>query len=474
MHKKLITLLFTMAIAAATAFGQTSWLDRPLNINWNNGNGVIPSAPRTLVAIDTRCRDQIRVPDSLADRAVTRAGWSLFGAAQNYGPVTIINAMASVDGMCRPTQFNTFVFVANRFAGTLSPVMMNSRTDGSLIRATLNSPTAITANFNRYASRDPLCCPSQASTVNYSISTGTRPFVKAEEVETEAACPTDGIVETQDNVVSGTVTYSQRTTLPATATLVIKLVDVSRADVSSTTIAEQRITTGGKQVPFAFDMAYDRKNIEERNRYAIQAEIRDAGKLLFITETSYPVLTQGNPRVVDVVVVPVGVVGTPGNRSGLIRGSITYYQRIALGTNSEVTLRVVDAATPTGTPVAESKTPTNGKQVPLSFELQFDPRDINRQRNYELEAEIRTDGKLQFKTERGQPITFRGNQADVGELVLVPARDEPVAITGKSISLSKFGTGTLQVAGGSSLFLINGSVAVRADGAAEVSVSGIT
>ena len=109
-----------------------------------------------------------------------------------------------------------------------------------------------------------------------------------------------------DNVVSGTVTYRQRSALTTTAVVTVKLVDVSRGDVSSTTLVERQIETGGKQVPISFDFAYDRTKINEKNRYAVQAEIRDGGKLLFISNTSYPVITQGNPRNVDIVVVPVG------------------------------------------------------------------------------------------------------------------------------------------------------------------------
>ena len=105
---------------AMAAVAQTSWLDRPLN-NWNNGNGVVPNAPRVLVPIDERCRATIRTPESIVDRAVTRAGWSLFGPSQTYGATTVVMAMVSVDGMCRPNQYNGFVFVRDRFAGTLSP-----------------------------------------------------------------------------------------------------------------------------------------------------------------------------------------------------------------------------------------------------------------------------------------------------------------------------------------------------------------
>ena len=474
MKKRLLITLFSVLMISGTALAQSSWLDRPLN-NWNNGTGVVPNAPRTLVAIEERCREQIRTPDSLADRAVTRAGWSLFGAAQVFGTVSVVNGMAGVDGMCRPSLYNTFVFVNNRFAGTLSPTTMSSRSDGALTEAHLTNPTSITAEFVRYKSSDALCCPSQTSSVSYSITSDTRVLVKADNVQTNEACPTNGEITTQDNVVSGTITYRQRSALPATAVLIVKIVDVSRADVSSMTVAEQRIETAGKQVPIPFDMAYDRRKIDERNRYAVQAEIRDGDRLLFISDTSYPVITQGNPRAVDITLVPVGGGGGggfQGTRS--IKGTVTYLQRIALGPNSEVTVRLIDTATPEGTPVAEAKVPTNGKQVPIPFELRYEQRDINRQRTYELRAEIRTDGRLRFRSANGQPIDLRGIQNDAVELIVGAGTDEPVSITGKTLSLSKFGTGSIKIGDRPSLFLIRSSVNVNTDGTATVSVSSLS
>ncbi len=469
-------ILWLLTVSAAMAFSvtaQTSWLDRPLN-NWNNGSGVVPTAPRLTASSPTssQCGSQVRTPESIADRAVTRAGWALFGASQTYGAVTVIMAMASVDGMCRPNQYNGFVFVANRFAGTLSPVATDARTDGALGSIRLFNASTLSAEFARYTSNDPLCCPSQTSGVNYTIGTGARPVVKADDVQTEEVCRNEGPIETQDNVISGTVTYRQRSALPSTAALIVRLVDVSRQDVSSTTISEQRIETAGKQVPFQFDFAYDRSKIDERNRYAVQAEIRDAGKLLFITDTSYPVITQGNPRTVDITLVPVGGGAGTGQRN-VIRGTVSYLQRIALGPNSEVKVRLVDAAAPDGSPVAESTLPTAGKQVPIPFELRYEQRDINRQQNYELQAEIRTDGKLRFKTERGTPVTLRSSQQENVELILAAAKDEPVAISGKTISLSKFGTGSLKIGDGGTDFLIRANVTVNTNGEAQVTFSRI-
>lgn len=458
-------------IFAASALAQVSWLDQPLR-NWNTSS-VVPTAPRG--NIDTRCREQIRTPETIAERAVTRAGWNLFGATYTYSPVTIVWGMAAADGQCRPNQYNVFVFVNNRFAGTLSPQPVDSRTDGAFGKIELFKGTA-TAEFARYTSSDALCCPSQTSLVSFTIPTTATGNVRATDVSTSKNCDTGGgDMETQDNVVSGTVTYRQRSALPTNSVLTVKLVDVSRADAPSVTINEQRVETAGKQVPFSFDMAYDRSKIQERNRYAVQAEIRDAsGRLLFITDTSYPVITQGNPRSVEIVVVPVGGgnPGGPGGRQNLIRGSVSYLQRSALLPNSEVIVRLVDSGDPTGAPVSETKFSSGTRQVPLQYELSYEARDINRQRNYEVQAEIRDpNGRLQFKTEAGKTVNLRGNQPDNVDLVVVPASDGPTPITGRTVNMNRFGTGSLRI-GTRSAILLNASVSVDAQGEARVTLNG--
>jgi Uncharacterized protein conserved in bacteria len=476
MKKTLFTIILAVSFASAVS-AQTSWLDRPISTNWNNGSGVVPTAPRATASSpeSTMCRETIRVADSLADRAVTRAGWFLFGPSYNYGTITIVTAMASVDGMCRPNQYNGFVFVSNRFAGTLSPTPTDSRSDGALGDINFYNPDNLTVEFSRYSDDDALCCPSRTSTVTYAITTGTRGLIKAEDVDTVVVCRDGGggPITTQDNVVSGTVTYRQRSALPATAVLTVSLLDVSRADAPSTAIAQQRIETAGKQVPFSFDMAYERTKIQERNRYAVRAEIRDGERLLFTTDTNYPVITQGSPKTVEIVVVPVGGAGRPNRGESSVRGTVTYRQRIALGAKSEVTVKLVDSATPDGTPVAETTFNSDGKQVPLSFELNYEQREINRQRNYELQAEIRTDGEVRFRSNTGQPVTLRANQNAPVEIVVEPAVDAPEPITGRTLSLSKFGTGNMSIEGRNAMFLVRGSVNVRSTGDADITLSRI-
>jgi uncharacterized lipoprotein YbaY len=470
MFKKLIIISLVIFALAGITLAQTSWLDRPMGRNWNAGDNNVPQAPRVLVPISERCRDQVRTPDSLADRAVTRAGWSLFGASQSFGQVTVVGGMASTDAQCRPTQYNYFVFFNNRFAGTLSPDMMISRTDGSVVDVNLLSETNLSAEFARYRASDAMCCPSQRSIVAYRINR-ERNLVDARTVNTVAGCPeADGGISTQDNVVSGTVTYRPQRPLPANAVLAVRLVDVSRQGGSAETVAEDRIDVGGRQAPFSFDLAYERNRVQERNRYAIQAEIRDGDRLLYTTDSSIPVITQGNPRSVEITLVSVGG-GGGGNRQNVIRGSVTYRQRIALGPNSEARVWLVDSGDPNGRPVAETTVQFGNRQVPLDFELPYEMRDINRQRNYEVWAEIRTGGQVRFRSERGVPVTLRGFQTENVELVVVAARPAIEPITGQNFDLSKLGAGSLQVQGGSTMFLIGANVDVRSNGDASVRLS---
>ena len=310
MNKRILSVTFTVLAAAICVMGQSSWLDRPLNRNWNAGSGQVPQAPGSL-AIEPQCRAQLRPASSQADRQLQRAGWTLFGASQEYGTTTVVMGLNGFDGMCRPTEYNAFVFVSNRFAGTLSPVPMNSRTDGSLVDSDLISATNINATFNRYSSTDALCCPSRTSTVLYTISAALfRPVVKADNVNTAPVCTEGstggGEVHTQDNIVNGTVTYHQKIALPRTAVVSVKLLDASRQDVSAILIAEDTIQTRGKQVPIDYNIVYDPTKIREQRTYVVRAEIRDGQRLLFTTDTSYPVITKGNPKVVNITVIPVG------------------------------------------------------------------------------------------------------------------------------------------------------------------------
>jgi len=91
--------------------------------------------------------------------------------------------------------------------------------------------------------------------------------------------------------VTGTLAYRERIALPDNAVVTVTLQDVSLADAPAKVIAKHRFETNGAQVPFEFDLAYDTNKIEARHRYSVGARIEVDGQLRFITDTSYPVIT---------------------------------------------------------------------------------------------------------------------------------------------------------------------------------------
>ncbi len=176
MTSRALVSIFTVAVAigpsAATQTQQegTSWLDQPKPASWNKAGSTIPSAPKVEGAIDARCRESARPPQLPEDKRVREQGWTLVGAYQGGWDVILIRGTAGYDGMCRPRQFQDFVFVRGAFAGTLSPQPMDSRTDGALQQVSLLSSSKLTAEYARYAPGDALCCPSKTTTVVFDIT----------------------------------------------------------------------------------------------------------------------------------------------------------------------------------------------------------------------------------------------------------------------------------------------------------------
>lgn len=203
--------LQTPVQAAPAAAPSGSWLDKATP-NWNQPGATLPRSPAPTspsaqsvynwwTGADSsdgpsilssspedkqyfeRCQSLLRPATLPEDKLLEEAGWVLFGQAHVFGKITVVMAMAAVDGMCRPNQYQAFVFSDGRFAGSLSPVLMDSRTDGAIdtIRFIQDSTTAKDASketkmapyasFKRYQTSDPLCCPSATSEVMYRLAT---------------------------------------------------------------------------------------------------------------------------------------------------------------------------------------------------------------------------------------------------------------------------------------------------------------
>jgi heat shock protein HslJ len=169
-----LTSLTIAMVATCPPFGSSqariaSWLDDPKPASWSTPGAPIPAAPKTQGAADPRCRETARPPQLAEDKRVRDRGWDLVGAYHGGWQVLVIRGTAGYDGMCRPWQYQDFVFVRGVFAGTLSPRAMDSRTDGALTGVFLRSGGQLAAEYVRYSGTDPLCCPSRTTSVAFEL-----------------------------------------------------------------------------------------------------------------------------------------------------------------------------------------------------------------------------------------------------------------------------------------------------------------
>ncbi len=124
----------------------------------------------------------------------------------------------------------------------------------------------------------------------------------------------DASIETAQ--VTGTLMYRERIALPPGSVAELWLLDTSLADAPAVEIAYQRIEDpGNPPIPFVLD--YDPLKIQEGMQYGVRATIRHDGKLLFTSDTHYPVLTRGAGNTAEVLLIMVDRAPTkPGASSG--------------------------------------------------------------------------------------------------------------------------------------------------------------
>jgi hypothetical protein len=99
--------------------------------------------------------------------------------------------------------------------------------------------------------------------------------------------------------------------LPPEAVFEATLEDVSKADAPAEVIGQVRLERPGNP-PFRFEITYDPARIIANHRYVVRARILVHGKLFFITDQSYPVLTGGQGNEVTLLLRRAGASGSPG------------------------------------------------------------------------------------------------------------------------------------------------------------------
>ena len=118
---------------------------------------------------------------------------------------------------------------------------------------------------------------------------------------------------------------------------------------------------------------------------------------------------------------------TAPNRPGtstlvLLEGIATYRQRIALPPDAVLIVRIQDVslADAPATLIAEKRLPTEGRQVPLPYAIEYDPARVLPNRRVTVSGRIEdASGRLMWITDTSIPLPGPGERADL-PLVQVP------------------------------------------------------
>lgn len=164
-----------------------------------------------------------------------------------------------------------------------------------------------------------------------------------------------GQADTATSAITGTVAYRLRIALPPDAVVNVRLEDVSLADAPAKLIAESTFATEGKQVPLPFALTYSPAQIVSSHRYGVRGTISSDGRMLFATTTANPVITQGAPTQLDLILDQV----TPAAQTTAVPSSETDLE----GTYWKLTFLGSTAVKPAGSSEAYLILHANDKSI---------------------------------------------------------------------------------------------------------------
>jgi putative lipoprotein len=115
--------------------------------------------------------------------------------------------------------------------------------------------------------------------------------------------------------------------------------------------------------------------------------------------------------------VPIG----PGDASARVTGTITHPRRTDLPASALVKVQLVDVSRADAAAIvlAEQLILANGTQVPLAFEIRYDPAKIDARFSYAVQARIELDARLLFINDQRYAVITRGAPTHV-DMVLRP------------------------------------------------------
>lgn len=112
----------------------------------------------------------------------------------------------------------------------------------------------------------------------------------------------------------------------------------------------------------------------------------------------------------------------PADRMAAVSGTITYRERVALRADAVVVVQLQDVSRvdAPGIVVGEQRIDSPG-QVPIRFQIRYDPARIDPERTYAISARILQGDRLLFLNDTAYRVITRGNPSHV-EMLLQLAR----------------------------------------------------
>ncbi len=227
--------------------------------------------------------------------------------------------------------------------------------------------------------------------------------------------------------VTGTVSAATPVTLTAGLRLEVTLQDTSLSDAPAVTIGQLSVSGEGQALPVPFTIEYDPSTISPTHTYTLRAQIFDADKLKYTNTTAYPVITRDNPRgAMNIVVEPAGTTSNSAapQLKGVITGTVTYVESIALPQDAQIEVILVDtSATELAAQVGgQQLISAKGKQVPIAYRIEYPADQIDPTHAYTVQARITLGNQPLFDTPQPIAVLTQGNPLTGVEIVVQPVQ----------------------------------------------------
>lgn len=220
--------------------------------------------------------------------------------------------------------------------------------------------------------------------------------------------------------VTGNVLYLDRSALAPDAVIEVSLVQTSLGN-PDIVLSTQTVNAEGRQVPIPFEIAYDPAQIDPTQTYLVTARILVNGEVAYYSQGGMPVITNGAPTEGIEVLLGPALTGIAG---GNLTGTVIYFERVAMAPDAIITVDLQNVSSGTANVVATQTINAEGRQVPIPFELPYDPATIDPAGTYLLSARISEGGQTTFASQSGIPALTGGAPTSNVEVLVSPVNDQ--------------------------------------------------